>query len=106
MDVGEIDGDFYGWTESNAKNSPEASGVYGLFESQSEGRLIYIGCASNIRERLTGYWSTNFSDDPCKRTTKFYKREVTGDYKNREKALLKQYKQEHNGKLPRCNQVV
>lgn len=104
--MGKIDGDFYGWTESNAKNAPKASGVYGLFESKSEDRLIYIGSTSNIRERFTGYWSTNFSDDPCKRTAKFYKREITNDYKNREKTLLEQYTKEHNGKLPKCNQVT
>jgi len=54
--LGKIDGDdFYDWTESNAQSAPEASGVYGLFESQSEDSLIYIGSASNIRERFTGY---------------------------------------------------
>jgi excinuclease UvrABC nuclease subunit len=104
--MGKIDGGFYDWNESNAKSSPLASGVYELFESQSEDSLIYIGSASNIRERFTSYWSTNFSDDPCKRATKFYKREVNNDYENREKALLEQYKVEHNGKLPRCNQIV
>ena len=85
--MGKIDGRFYAWNEFNVKNSPEASGVYGLFESKSEDSLIYIGSTSNIRERLMGYWSTNFSDDPCKRTTKYYKREITSDYKNREKEL-------------------
>ena len=105
--MGKIDGyDFYHWLESNAKNTPEAGGVYGLFEAQSDDSLIYIGSASNMRERFTGYWDTNFSEDPCKSTTKFYKREVTTDYKNREKELLEQYKNEHNGKLPRCNQIV
>jgi excinuclease UvrABC nuclease subunit len=104
--MGKIDSAFYDWTENNAKNSPKESGVYGLFESQSEDGLIYIGCASSIRERLTGYWNTNFADDPCKRATIVYKREVTSDYKNKEKELLEQYKNEHNGKLPRCNQVT
>jgi excinuclease UvrABC nuclease subunit len=107
IEIGKIDDDhYYAWNEQNAKNSPDKAGVYGLFESEPEVGLIYIGSTSNIRERFTGYWNTNFSDDPCKRATKFYKREVTDDYKNRETELLEQYKREHNGKLPRCNQVV
>jgi hypothetical protein len=105
--MGKIDGnDFYEWKETNAKNIPEASGVYGLFESQTENSLIYIGSSSNLRERFTHYWETNFSEDPCKQTTKWYKREITNDYEKREKELLEQYKEEHDEKLPKCNEKV
>lgn len=102
--MGKIDSGFYDWKESNAKNIPAKSGVYGFFEKQTEDSLIYIGCSSNLRERFTGYWETDFADDPCKRTTKYYKREITANFKAREKELLEQYKDEHDGKLPRCNE--
>ncbi|MCW3985074.1 MAG: hypothetical protein NWE91_01500 [Candidatus Bathyarchaeota archaeon] len=104
--MGKINGDFYEWKESNAKKIPEKSGVYGLFESKTEESLIYIGSTSNLRERFTHYWETEFSEDPCKKTTKWYKREITNSYKEREKELLEQYKKEHDGKLPKCNEKI
>ena len=104
--MGIIDGSFYEWKENNVKNVPEQSGVYGLFESQSEETLIYIGSSSNIRERFLHYWNTGFEEDPCKRATRYYKRELTTNYLTREKELLEQYQREHNGRLPRCNERV
>lgn len=99
--MGEISGDFYEWSEHNAKNIPEKPGVYAFYDEQRV--LIYIGSSSNLRERFTHYWTTNFEEDPCKRDTKVYKREFTEDYKAREKELLEQYFREH-GRLPRCNE--
>jgi excinuclease UvrABC nuclease subunit len=101
--MGKIDSSSYQWREANAKNIPKKAGVYELFEKHTEDSLIYIGCSPNLRERFTVYWETNFADDPCKTTTKWYKREVIANYKDREKELLEQYKDEHDGKLPRCN---
>ena len=104
--MGKIDGDFYPWNEENAKNIPAKSGAYGLYESRTENGLIYIGSTSNLRERFTHYWDTNFSEDPCKRSTRFYKREITNAYETRERELLEQYRREHDGRLPRCNERV
>ena len=102
--MGRISGDFYAWNESNAKAITEESGVYGLFESKTEESLIYIGSTSNLRERFTHYWQTGFSEDPCKKTTKWYKREITDSYKGRERELLEQYAKEHDSNLPKCNE--
>jgi excinuclease UvrABC nuclease subunit len=99
-----IAGDLYDWKEENAKNIPEKPGVYALFDA--EKNLIYIGSSSNLRERFTGYWNTNFEEDTCKRATKYYKRELTESYESREKELLEEYKKFHNGKLPKCNEVL
>jgi len=104
--MGEINGDFYEWKESNAKKIPEKSGVYGFFKNKTEESLIYIGRTSNLRERFTHYWETKFSEDPCKKATKWYKREITNSYKEREKELLEQYTKEHDGKLPKCNEKI
>lgn len=104
--MGTLAGDFYEWKESNAKGIAEKAGVYGLYETMSEDGLIYIGSSSNLRERFTHYWNTNFSEDPCKQTTKYYKREFTDSYEEKEKELLEQYKDEHDGKLPKCNEKI
>ena len=104
--MGKINGNFYAWSEKNANNIPEESGVYGLFKEKTEESLIYIGSTENLRKRFIHYWQTKFSEDPCKKATKWYKREITSSYKEREKKLLEQYAKEHNGKLPECNQKV
>jgi len=104
--MGGMSGDFYDWKEDNAKNIAEKAGVYMLYETMSDAGLIYIGSSSNLRERFTGYWNTSFGEDRCKGATKYYKREFTDSYQNREKELLNQYKREHNNRLPRCNEVL
>jgi excinuclease UvrABC nuclease subunit len=99
---------FYKWNEENVKKVPGKSGVYFLYETTKDMKvsLIYIGSSSNLKERFAQYWNTKFSEDQCKQSTKYFKRELTSSIKPREKELLEQYKREHNGKLPRCNEIV
>ncbi len=99
---------FYKWSQENIKKVPEKAGVYCLYEITNNMKLslIYIGSSSNLRERFVQYWDTKFSEDQRKRPTKYFKRELTSSYKLREKELLDQYKHEHNGKLPSCNEIV
>lgn len=106
MSLGKINSNFYEWKKSNTQNIAEKPGVYGLFENMKEEGLIYIGSSSDLRERFMHYWQTSFSDDPCKRSTKHYKREFTDSYEQRERELLEQYKSEHNGNLPKCNEKM
>ena len=101
--MGEISGKLFPWNENNAKTIAEKPGVYGLYKTGNV--LIYIGSSSNLRERFTHYWNTNFEEDKCKQATKMYKREFRDDYKSRERELLNQY-QDENGKLPDCNDVI
>lgn len=94
-----ISGKMYVWGK-RAKNVPQESGVYALF---NEARvLIYIGAANNLQERFTHYLKSNFSKDPRKRETKYYKRETTHKQEDRMKSLLNEYRRKHN-KLPECN---
>jgi excinuclease UvrABC nuclease subunit len=104
--MGRIDGSFYAWNERNVKNVPAQSGVYGLYESKSEETLIYVGSSLNIRWRFLHYWNTGFEEDPCKRSTMYYKRKLTTNHLTKEGELLEQYQREHNGRLPRCNERV
>lgn len=80
---------------------PEKAGVYALFDENRN--LIYIGETTNLGERFQEYQRTDFSEDPCKKATKSYKREYTELHKNREKVLLDEHKR-INGKLPKCNE--
>ncbi|MFQ6073710.1 MAG: hypothetical protein ACE5KC_00685 [Candidatus Bathyarchaeia archaeon] len=94
-----ISGNMYAWGD-RAKNVPEESGVYAFYNEKKV--LIYIGKSTNLREEFTRYLETNFSDDPRKRETRYYKRELTSNLEERMKELLDEYRQKH-GKLPRCN---
>ena len=94
-----VSGEMYVWGD-RAKHIPEGSGVYALFNEAKVS--IYIGESVSLRERFTRYLETNFSSDPRKRNTKYYKREFTSSRKDRVKELLDEYRQKH-GKLPRCN---
>ena len=89
----------YVWGE-RAKHVPEGPGVYTLYDE--EKALIYIGESTNLREKFTQYLETNFSRDPRKRGTRYYKREFTSKQEDRMRELLDEYRREH-GRLPKCN---
>ena len=94
-----ISGKMYMWGE-RAKYVPEEAGVYALYDKDKV--LIYVDGSTNLREPFTNYLETNFSDDPRKTETKYYKRESTTNWKERVKELLDEYCREH-GELPKLN---
>ena len=83
-----------------AKYVPEEAGVYALY-NEDRG-LIYVGGSANLRENFTHYLETNFSDDPRKRETRYYRRESTLNWEEKVKELLDEYSQEH-GEVPKLN---
>ena len=94
-----ISGKMYVWGD-RAKQVPEGPGVYALYNEAKV--LIYIGESTSLREKFTHYLETNFSNDPRKRETRYYKREITSNPEERLKKLLGEYRQRH-GQLPKCN---
>jgi len=98
-----INGILYPWNENNVNRAPQDSGVYEFYNRN--GVIIYIGSSDNLRERFLGYWKSNFEEDPCKRSTIHYRREVTVNFVQRERELLQEYQRQH-GNLPECNDVI
>jgi uncharacterized protein (UPF0212 family) len=94
-----VSGRMYYWGDK-AKFVTEEPGVYAFYDKNQN--LIYVGKSANLREDFTHYLETDFSEDPCKRETAYYKREITSDQENRVSRLLEEYRQEH-GELPKCN---
>ena len=77
-------------------NVPQFPGVYHL---SINGRVIYIGKASNLRERLNYHAIT--TDFCIRRANQFiYERCLNID--ERERQLLAEFKVRH-GRLPECN---
>ena len=94
-----ISGQMYAWGDK-AKHVPQEPGVYALYNKAKA--LIYVGESANLREEFTHYLETDFSIDPRRRETKYYRREFTSKREGRFKELLDEYRHEH-GKLPMCN---
>jgi hypothetical protein len=84
-----ISGKLYEWNE-RAKYAPENPGVYIFFDKNI--KIIYIGGSNNIRKTFINYLKANFAGDPKKRETKYYKREITTQWKDRLKNLLENNK--------------
>ena len=94
-----IQGKLYMWGE-RAKYVPEETGVYAFYDKNRV--LIYLGGSSNLRETFSRYQETNFSDDPRKRETVYYRRMSTINWEERVKNLLDEYKQDC-GDIPKLN---
>ena len=72
-----IQGKLYLWGE-RARGVPEETGVYALYDKDRV--MIYLGGSSNFRETFSGYVETNFSFDPRKRETVYYRRMSTPNW--------------------------
>lgn len=94
-----ISGEMYVWGD-RAKSIPERSGVYALYDKSKA--LIYIGASTSLRKEFTHYLETDFSNDPRKLETKYYRREFTSNHEERMKELQEEYVEKH-GKFPKCN---
>ena len=94
-----ISGKMYVWG-NRAKNVSKGPGVYALYNADKV--LIYIGVGVSLRGKFTHYLETNFSNDPRKRETRYYKRELTSKREDRMKELLDEYRQRH-GQFPKLN---
>jgi excinuclease UvrABC nuclease subunit len=89
-------------TPQNLARIPERAGVYKLFQN---GTLIYIGRSSGgsntIKSRINSHYSGR--SGPCKAKMTSYKYDTTVADVTTERKLLEEYKRNHGGKLPPCN---
>jgi len=97
-----IQGKLYLWGE-RAKGVPEETGVYAFYDKNRF--MIYIGGSPNLRETFSGYLETNFSNDPRKRETVYYRRMNTPNWEETVKNLLDKYK-EDCGDIPKLNKPL
>jgi hypothetical protein len=97
-----IQGKLYLWGE-RAKGVPAEIGVFALYDKNRN--MIYVGGSSNLRETFSRYVETNFSDDPRKRETIYYRRMSTIAWEETVKNLLEEYKVEC-GEIPKLNNAI
>ncbi len=94
-----IQGKLYLWGK-RAKGVPEETGVYAFYDKNRV--ILYLGGSSNLRETFTRYLETNFSDDPRKRETVYYRKMSTMNWDETVKNLLDEYKKDC-GDIPKLN---
>jgi excinuclease UvrABC nuclease subunit len=75
----------YVWGD-RAKHVPDGFGVYALYNEDKV--LIYMRKSTSLREKFIHYLETNFSNDPRKRETRYYKRELTSNQEDRMKEFM------------------
>lgn len=92
-------GTWYTFNQTNLVLVPEDSGVYWL---GADNRVIYIGSAVNMQDRLSDHY---YTPDSCTRKATQFAIEPCSNYKERERLLLLAYKAKH-GRLPECNDRV
>jgi len=92
-------GNLYLWG-NKAKGVPKETGVYAFYDENRN--LIYLGGSSDLRETFTRYLETNFSEDPRKRETTYYRRMNAKNWEETVKCLLAEYKKDC-GDLPKLN---
>lgn len=95
----------YKFTKDNVNKAPDKAGVYALYDGNE---TIYYGRAKGgdvtIRTRLQNHKAGK--DGSCTKKATHYGREAILSPVKRENELLEEYKNTHNGKLPRCNERV
>jgi len=92
-------GNLYLWG-NKAKGVPKETGVYAFYDENRN--LIYLGGSSDLRETFTRYLETNFSEDPRKRETTYYRRMNAKNWEETVKCLLAECKKDC-GDLPKLN---
>lgn len=99
-----ISGDRYSFNDDNLAKSPDAAGVYALYDGDE---LIYVGRAqggqTTIKTRLKDHKSGR--EGRCTQGATTYSRESCSNPVSRERELLQEYNS-NNGRLPRCNEVM
>ena len=97
-----LGGPIYPFTVVLIGSSPNAAGVYGLWENEE---LIYIGRAdggrSTVRGRLVAHYAGEH--DPWTQRATHYRWELCASPLARELELLQEYEASFR-RLPRCNQ--
>jgi hypothetical protein len=87
------------WLDFNAEqaaNVPESPGTYIMHAAM---KILLIGGSPNLRQSITESLKA-----PCTSDAKRFRYFVTNSYEEIQKTLLKEYKEKHDGNLPKCMQ--
>jgi len=85
------------WLEFNKENVTKVSQTAGVFRMHTAMKIMYIGNTENLQKRLDEMLVA-----PCTSEAKRFCYIETGEHEKIKDELLKDYRQRHDGKLPKC----
>lgn len=86
--------DWLDFTKEDIEKVPESPGVFMMHASM---KVLYINDSDNLRTGLKSSESI-----PCISEAKRFRFMVTEDHEKIKKNLIEDYKNRHEGKLPKC----
>jgi excinuclease UvrABC nuclease subunit len=85
------------WLEFNSENVSKVPQRAGVFRMHTAMKMMYIGNAENLQKRLDEALAA-----PCTSDAKRFCYMETNEHEKIKDDLLNDYKQRHDGKLPKC----
>jgi excinuclease UvrABC nuclease subunit len=85
------------WLDFNPEqiaSVPESAGVYMMHAAM---KILVIGNSDNLQQTIKNSLKT-----PCTSDAKRFRYFVTSSHEEISKKLLKEYREKHDGKLPKC----
>lgn len=86
--------EWLGYNKENVSKVPQTSGVFKMHASM---KMMYIGDAENLQKMLE-----KLLEEPCTCDAKRFSFAQTPDFAKIKDDLIKDYKERHGGKLPKC----
>lgn len=88
------------WLEFNKENVSKAPQNPGVFRMHAAMKIVYIGNAENLQKRLDEALVA-----PCTSDAKRFCYMETREHEKIKDELLKEYRERHDGKLPKCMEI-
>ncbi|MBM3895490.1 MAG: hypothetical protein FJ359_03545 [Thaumarchaeota archaeon] len=85
------------WLEFNKENIAKVPQTSGVFRMHTAMKMMYIGNAQNLQKRLDETLAA-----PCTSDAKRFCYMETNEHEKIKNELLNDYRQKHDGKLPKC----
>jgi hypothetical protein len=86
--------DWLDFNEDEIKKTPQSAGI---FMAHAAMKILIIEGTTNLRQSLL-----DITKKPCTSDAKRFRYFVTDAYDELKTKLLNDYKQKHDGKLPKC----
>ena len=86
--------DWLDYSSQEISKTPEESGVYMMHAAM---KILFIGNSMNLRKTLL-----ESLNDPCTKDAKRFRYTTTNSHVTIRDQLVKEYREKHNGNLPKC----
>jgi excinuclease UvrABC nuclease subunit len=86
--------DWLDFSAGQIANVPESPGVFMMHAAM---KILYIGGSDNLRASIDKSLTS-----PCVSESKRFRYSVVAEYDEIKERLLAEYKEKHDGKMPRC----